>query len=270
MPAVHTLHGLPEEIAPRLGRNGAPVPPGVSRARLAWLLHGYPRVEAALTALGDVVTPSRGDGRLPHRARGRTAPRARDPVRRAAWGARPGNADRPFTVGTAANLEYWKGIDVLVEACAAADVPVRLEIYGDGALRGELEGRARAADVDARFHGFVDDFPARLHGLDVFALPSRADNFPVSILEAMASGLPVVATRVGGVPELVADGETGLLVEPDDAPALARALDRLGGDPELRARLGAGGARRVAERFSADGVARQMLSLYGRLCGSCT
>lgn len=268
--AVHTLHGLPEEIAPRLGRNGAPVPPGVSRARLAWLLHGYPRVEAALTALGDVVTPSAAmAGFLTEHGV------AKRRVHVIPYGVPPGkpvrgSTDRPFTVGTAANLEYWKGIDVLVKACVAVQVPVRLEVYGDGALRGELERQARAAGVDAQFHGFVDDFPARLHGLDVFALPSRADNFPVSILEAMASGLPVVATRVGGVPELVADGETGLLVEPDDASALSRALDRLGADPQLRACLGERGAQRVAERFTADGVARQMLTLYERLCGSST
>jgi glycosyltransferase involved in cell wall biosynthesis len=267
---VHTLHGLPEEIAPRLGRNGAPVPPGVSRARLAWLLHGYPRVEATLSALGDVVTPSAamagfltGHGVAKRRVHviPYGVPRG-SPVR--------GSTDRPFTVGTAANLEYWKGIDVLVQACAGAQAPLRLEIYGDGALRGELERQAQAAHVDARFHGFVDDFPARLPSLDVFALPSRADNFPVAILEAMAHGLPVIAARVGGVPELVADGETGILVEPDDIPALTRALDRLGADPELRASFGARGAERVAERFSADGTARQMLTLYERLCGSST
>jgi glycosyltransferase involved in cell wall biosynthesis len=179
---VHTLHGLPEEIAPRLGRVDAPVPPGVSRARLAWLLHGYPRVEALLSALGDVVTPSAAMAGylVDHGVAARRVhviPLGIPPVAPVSRGS-----NRPFTVGAAANLEYWKGIDVLVAACALARRPLRLEVYGDGALRGELERQARAAGVEARFHGFVGDLPARLAGLDVFALPSRADNFPSSIL----------------------------------------------------------------------------------------
>jgi glycosyltransferase involved in cell wall biosynthesis len=180
------------------------------------------------------------------------------------------NSGRPFRVGTAANLEYWKGVDVLLEACAQLRRPVRLDVFGEGSLRGALEQQAREARLDAHFHGFVADIPERLAGLDVFVLPSRADNLPVSILESMASALPVVATRVGGIPELVLDGETGLVVEPDDAPALARAVDELADDPDRRKGMGRRGAERVAAHFSPEEVARRMISLYERLCGSST
>ena len=267
--ALHTLHGLPEEIAPRLGRANAPVPPGVSRARLTWLLHGYPRIEALLTALGDVVAPSHAmAGFLT--THGVSAKRVhvipygiplRQPPSR--------NSRAVFTIGTAANLEYWKGIDVLLDACARLQRPARLEIFGVGSLQGELERQAREAGLDAHFHGFVTDMPERLAGLDAFVLPSRADNLPISILEAMASALPVVATRVGGIPELVVDGESGFLVEPDDPTALAEALERVAADPD-RARLGRRGAERVAEHFSLERVARRMISLYERLCESST
>jgi glycosyltransferase involved in cell wall biosynthesis len=265
--ALHTLHGLPEEIAPRLGRPDAPVPPGVSRARLAWLTHGYPRVEAALTTLGHVVAPSHvmAGFLTAHgvsRRRVHVIPYGvplREPSRR--------NSGHPFTIGTAANLEYWKGLDVLLEACALARVPVRLEVFGDGTLRGALERQALESNLDVRFHGFVPDLPARLGDVDAFVLPSRADNLPVSILEAMSRALPVVGTRVGGIPELVVDGETGFLVEPDDAPALARALEHLARDSD-RGRLGRRGAERVAEHFSVEAVARRMVSLYEQLCGS--
>lgn len=266
---VHTLHGLPEEIAPRLGRDDEPVPPGVSRLKLEWLLRGYPRIEAALTALGTAVAPSeamadflRGAGVAERRIA--VIPYGvslREPARRNAG---------PFTLAVASNLEHWKGIDVLLDACARSESKPRLEVYGDGMLRGDLERQARDLGVAATFHGFVPDFPDRLDGVDVYVQPSRADNLPISVLEAMAAGVPVIGTRVGGVPEEVADGVTGLVVEVDDAPALAAAIDRLATDPEFRSTLGAAGADRVAERFSADGVARRMVDLYERLCASST
>ena len=268
---VHTLHGLPEEIVPRLGPAGAPVPPGVSRARLFWIIHVIVRAEQLLTLLGHVVAPSQAMARflVAHgfpRQRVHVIPLAIDA---ATVNGRP-HANGPLKVGTAANLEYWKGIDVLIDAAALASTPLRLEIFGQGTQRARLEEQARTKGVDARFHGFVSDLRTRLAGLDVFALPSRGDNFPVVILEAMASGLPVVGTRVGGIPELVVDGETGLLVDVDDPTGLARALDRLGGDELLREQMGVHGAQRAAEEFSPAEMAKRMVSLYEDLCGSST
>jgi glycosyltransferase involved in cell wall biosynthesis len=117
--------------------------------------------------------------------------------------ARPSSA-----LGTAATLDHHKGIDVLLEACARIEEPLTVEIFGDGPARKELERLAARLGVDATFHGFVDDFRARIASLDLFVLPTRGDNLPVAVLEAMANAVPVVATRVGGIPELV-DDESG-------------------------------------------------------------
>lgn len=267
---VHTLHGMPEEIAARIGRPDAPDPPGVSPGRIAWLVHGYLRIESGLTRLGHVVAPSHAmaDFMLAHGFP--------DPlVHVIPYGVEPGtDGARPehdiLVAGVAANLEYWKGIDVLLEAARLARAPLRLEIYGAGSLRDELERHARELGVDARFHGFVADMSAPLAGLDVLVQPSRADNLPLAILEAMAAGLPVIGTRVGGIPELVLDGETGLLAEPERPEALAAALDSLAASRERRLELGRRGRERVQEHFSADGVARRTVALYEELCGSST
>jgi glycosyltransferase involved in cell wall biosynthesis len=170
-------------------------------------------------------------------------------------------------IGTAAILEHRKGIDVLIEACARVETPVRLEVFGDGSLREELSEQARAAGIDHHFHGHVTDIRERLLDLDIFVLPTRAENLPIAILEAMACALPVISTRVGGISELVRENETGILVDPDDCPALAQALERLARDPDERERFGRKGAERIASHFSADEVARRMLCLYEELVG---
>jgi len=265
---VHTYHGLPEEIAVQLGRPALRSAPGTSSARRFWLLHGYLRIEAALARLGTVVSPSRAmaaflarHGIPPERIH--VLPNAID-MRRSA----PGPARTPLVVGTAANLEYWKGLDTLLTALGRVGHAMRLEVFGEGSDRGKLERQASELGLDARFHGAVSDVRDRLVDLDVFVLPSRAENFPISVLEALAAALPVVATRVGGIPEMIEDGETGLLVEPDDAGALAAALDRLAGDEEERRRLGRAGAERARTAFDADEAGRRMLALYEGLCAS--
>ena len=270
--AVHTLHGIPDELFIRVGREDGDVPlwPGVSRARLAWLEHGVVPIEAALGRLGTVVVPSHAlAGYLAEhgfpRRRLRVIPNGIEVSR-----TEPGPLRSPPVVGTAAILEYRKGVDVLLEAAARAAVPLRLEIYGEGADRAELERQADALGVDAVFHGFVHDLRRRFAELDLFVLPTRGENLPVSILEAMGSALPVVATRVGGIPELVAHGDTGLLVEPDDPAALADAMTRVLVDPGVHAAFGAAGARRARELFDNGDVARRMVALYEELCGSST
>jgi glycosyltransferase involved in cell wall biosynthesis len=265
---VHTLHGMPEEIAARIGRSGAPDPPGVSRRRIAWLLHGYLPVESALTRLGHVVAPSQAmaDFMVAHGFPTRLVHVIPYGVEVRANGTPPEHD--ALVVAVAANLEYWKGIDVLLEAARLVRSPLRLEIYGVGSLRGELE--RQAAGLDARFHGFVQDMSEPFAGLDVLVQPSRADNLPLSILEAMAAGLPVIGTHVGGIPELLLDGETGLLVEPEQPAELARALDELAASPERRRQLGRRGRERVQEHFSADAIARRTVALYEELCGSST
>jgi len=268
---VHTLHGMPEEIAARIGREDAPDPPGVSRGRIAWLVQGYLRVESALTRLGHVVAPSQAmaDFMVAHGFPARLVHVIPYGVEVDANGARPAR-DGVMVAGVAANLEHWKGIDVLLEAARLARRPLRLEIYGTGSLWDELERQSRELGVEARFHGFVSDMTGPLAALDVLVQPSRADNLPLAILEAMAAGLPVVGTRVGGIPELVLDGETGVLVEPERPEALAAALDSLAESAERRDELGRRGQERVREHFSADGIAARTVALYEELCGSST
>ena len=116
-----------------------------------------------------------------------------------------------------------------------------------------------------RLAGERDDVGELLAAADLFVLSSRSEGLPLSILEAMAAGLPVVASDVGGVPELVVDGETGLLVPPGDPHALAAAIDRLLDDPDLRRRLGAAGRLRVSEQFDLESTQRAHLDLYRTL-----
>ncbi len=115
------------------------------------------------------------------------------------------------------------------------------------------------------FSGMRMDIPELLTAVDIFALASHVEGMPNAILEAMASSLPIVATRVGGVPEIVDDGQTGLLVSPKDVDALARALIRLIENPLLRRQLGVAAQKRVAENFDIAHTQAKTLALYGRL-----
>ncbi|HEU5213586.1 MAG TPA: glycosyltransferase family 4 protein [Gaiellaceae bacterium] len=259
----HTYHGLPHQVVGLVdGR-----PAEVTGAHAAWLVHGYLAIDSALALLGQVIVPSRALARFLVANRfpaGRlhVVPNGID-LRR----TEPAPAHEPLVVGTAAILEHGKGVDVLLEAVARIDAPVRVEIFGDGSLRGALEQQAGALGVDARFHGRVDDVRSRLEGLDVFVLPSRGENLPMALLEAMAAAVPPVATRVGGVPELVVDGESGLLVPVDDADSLADAIAGLARDPERRERLARQAAQRVANEFEAEAVGRRMVSVYAEAIG---
>ncbi len=173
-------------------------------------------------------------------------------------------------VGSVGRLSHEKGYDVLIEAYAeiAPDAPdTELWLVGDGAERPVLKDQARGLGLEGRvrFFGLRDDVPELLIQMDLFVLPSRTEGLPVAVLEAMACGLAVVATEVGGVPEVVAADRTGLLVSPEEPDALAGAMERLVGDAELRADMGRKGRKTVAERFSLKAAARQHEALYERL-----
>jgi glycosyltransferase involved in cell wall biosynthesis len=140
----------------------------------------------------------------------------------------------------------------------------QLVITGSGSQREELQARSRALGLDAscRFDPSTHDVPGALAALDVFVLPSRSEALSNSIMEAMSAGLCVVASRVGGNPELIADGDTGLLFEAGDAEGLARQLLRALGDDGLRGRLGAAAARRMREEFSIAASVTRMQAIY--------
>jgi glycosyltransferase involved in cell wall biosynthesis len=162
-------------------------------------------------------------------------------------------------------LRAPKDFLTLVQAIAALEPgSARLRIAGDGpdrpALEAEIERTGLGEHVELL--GDRDDVPELLAGADVFVLSSDSEGFPMSVLEAMAAGLPVVASAVGGVPEAVRDGETGSLVPPRDAAALAEALRRLVADPALRERLGDAGRQKVEREFSLERFEHDHLELY--------
>ncbi len=157
----------------------------------------------------------------------------------------------------------------MIDAMASGrvrEVGAHLLLAGDGALRGELELQARALHVDdcVHFLGKRDDVPAVLAAADVFVLSSLWEGHPLSVMEAMASGKPVVATAVGCVPEIVCD-EAGLLVPPGDVAALETAMLALACDMPLARAKGAAARRAASERFDASSMARAYERLYGEL-----
>jgi phosphatidylinositol alpha-1,6-mannosyltransferase len=165
-----------------------------------------------------------------------------------------------------------KNVSLLIEAFALlrGDRPrARLVLVGEGALEGRLRSEARRLGIESAvlFAGArpPHELPSYYAAADVFALPSSFDNSPNVLLEAMACELPVVATRVGGVPRYVQDGQNGLLVEPGQPAALAAALARVLDDPALRARLVAGGLEQVRQGRSWQASARKLIDLYQRL-----
>ncbi len=167
-------------------------------------------------------------------------------------------------------LDEWKGHRYFLEAAAqvaACAAQARFLVVGDGVERRRLQGQARRLGLQGRvlFTGNRQDVPQILAASDVLVSASRAEPFGRVLIEAMAMGKPVVATRAGGVPEIVDEGRTGLLVDPASSPQLAQAICRLLQDPDLRRRLGNDGQRRAKKRFSAEQHAREMGRVFGQV-----
>jgi glycosyltransferase involved in cell wall biosynthesis len=170
----------------------------------------------------------------------------------------------------------WKKHILLIEAAARVDwaVPIEWRFYGaDPSRGGAVPGdeyldrlHHRIAEIGLtdrfRFSGFVEDPVRIMSEIDILVHPADHESFGRVVAEAMAAGLPVVGVRGGGVGEIVADGVTGLLAEPDDVECLARHIDRLARDGEMRKKLGLAGRRRVEERFSLESYAEGVLNVY--------
>jgi glycosyltransferase involved in cell wall biosynthesis len=180
-----------------------------------------------------------------------------------------GIPDSTQVIGTVGRLSAEKGgVDLLIKVVARLrndHAQVRLLIIGDGPLREGLEEVAAQLGEDVIFTGTRTDVARLLNAMDFFVLPSLHEAFPIAILEAMAVRLPVVATRVGGVPEVIQDGTTGLLVPPSDEHALQQALRRLLTEPQLTGMLAQAGQKRVYEHFTIDRMVQNVEHLYEKL-----
>jgi glycosyltransferase involved in cell wall biosynthesis len=187
---------------------------------------------------------------------------------RAAERARRGLADDELVVAVIASLEERKGHAVLLDAVAVLpDLRLRVLCAGAGSRAAALAARRDALGLGGRvaFLGPVGNVAGLLAAADVVVMPSLQEGLGVAALEAMAAGRPLIASRAGGLPEVVGNEVAGLLVEPGDAPALAVALRRLAADPEAARALGRAGRTRVRERFSMEAMAGATLALYGWL-----
>jgi len=224
-----------------------------------------------------LVVPSRRLERIALRAWGQTPARIVRiangvPVERFARppepGAIPGLEPQPgeIVVGTVAGLRAVKNLPRLVRALAAMrNRIVRLVIVGEGPESERIAAEARRAGVAARLlmPGFLAD-PTRWIGhFDIFALSSDSEQFPISIVEAMAAGLPAVATAVGDVPAMVSDDNRPLIVAPGDEAAFAAALDSLADQPRLRRAIGAANREKALAEYDE----KKMIAAYARLYG---
>jgi L-malate glycosyltransferase len=196
------------------------------------------------------------------------------PAARAAARARLGLPEGAFIVGTVARLDPVKDLGALVHGFAAvrASRPdACLVVVGDGPERGVLERVAASASLgrSVSFLGERSDPREILPAFDAYVNSSVTEGVSITILEAMAACLPVVATSVGGTPEVIGDRRHGLLVPARSPQAIARALAELAGAPALREQLGAAARRRVEERFTADRMVAEYMDVY-RACGGRT
>lgn len=183
------------------------------------------------------------------------------------------NPARTILIGTVGRIDRIKNhaglldaFDLLLARFPAPAFDLRLAIVGDGPLLADLRARVAAQDWCGRvwLPGAQADIAGIMRGYSMFVLPSLSEATPVTILEAMATGLPVVASRVGGIPQLVLDEQSGLLVAPCDPAALAAALARYIDDPALGIRHGAAGRAHIQARYSVEAMVDGYVSLYNR------
>lgn len=178
-------------------------------------------------------------------------------------------------IGVVANLYENKGIDVLIRAIAqlktsiealGADSPVRVMILGEGAMESKLRAQIATENLDQTIFlvGRVKDAWKYLHAFDIFTLPSYKEGFPYAVLEAMDAGLPVVATRVGALPECITSHENGILVEPGDDTALASALLELIHHKDKRTLLAKAGQTTVRTSFTTEIFLDRIREIYRR------
>ena len=190
--------------------------------------------------------------------------------RRTLLGVFPSDTALSRVVLAAGRLSPEKGFGVLVDAAATvcrAHPKAGVVIFGEGVLRPELEAQISARGLTGRvvLPGFRTDLDSLITAADVVVLPSFTEGLPNVALEASAAGVPVVATAVGGTPEVIADDETGFLVPPGEPDLIARKVVALLTDSELRSRMGGAGKRRMRDVFTFDAQAAAYLKLFDTL-----
>jgi glycosyltransferase involved in cell wall biosynthesis len=181
-----------------------------------------------------------------------------------------GTGEQRPVAGFVGRLADQKGVDLLLEAVARLGDSLDLVLIGDGPLEDRLRERAARPDLEGRvfFAGHQDEIATLLPAFNLFAFPSRWEGFGLAAVEAMAAGLPVVGTATDGLREVVENGKTGVLVPPGDVNCLARALSELVRDPERARCMGAAGRVRAFDRFGAERMAAEVVSLYRALLPS--
>lgn len=189
------------------------------------------------------------------------------PRSRAAFCAEFGVAEDAVLIGIVAQLIERKGHARLFEALAQRHSrdKIALVVFGQGPRRAALEAQAAGLRDPVRFAGFRRDLPQWLGALDLLVHPALMEGLGVSLLQASAAGVPIIASRAGGMPEAVHDGRNGRLVEPGNVQQLRDTLDALIADPVTRRRLGAGGPGLIAEGFSTAAMVAGNLAVYHEL-----
>jgi len=253
IPAVHTVHGVPFSD----DRNAA-----LNRFVLACERH-VAGLTARIVTNADAIATDYLDRGIGHPEQYSTVYSGIDVDRfaDATPAELPGDRPRVTMVG---RLVAGKGLEVLLDAVAAIDRPdLTVCVVGDGPLRASVEADLRDRGLDGSVHllGYRSDVERILAGSDVFVLPSFREGTPRVITEAMAAGLPVVATAIAGIPEQIADGENGFLIPTGDPGTLGDRLERLLDDPGLRERMGSASRDRIG-RFSVEAMVEDLDQVY--------
>lgn len=172
-----------------------------------------------------------------------------------------------FLIVSTGRINTVKGFDLLVDAATMLPQNVQIALAGDGPQRAVLEAKIAAARFTDRFHllGHLNDVRPLLRAADLYVQPSRRESFGLSTAEASASGLPVVASRVGGLRDIIRHGETGLLVQPENPQALAEAIKYLIAHPQRARDMGAAGCKHVSQSFNLDNFVSQIDVVYDHL-----
>jgi glycosyltransferase involved in cell wall biosynthesis len=259
---VHTFHGFPFHEFQSRPRRAAYV--GIERylSQFTDMFLAVGGAVAAEAVRRRIAVPSRIRVIDPaiELAAADSSPGARDAARR-----QLGVPVGCKVVGTVGRIDYQKAPECFIDAIAAIGRPEVYSVWiGDGPMRGEIERRARRRGLGDRFKclGHRDDVAQLLPGLDVFAMASRYEGMPCAVAEAMTAGVPVVATAVNAVPDLVLPGETGILVAPEEPGQLAAAVSHLIDMPGEGARMTTAARALIAGRFSAETLASTLAAAY--------